>query len=490
MKKLIFGIFLFLAFAVSAGATTFYIVDDTGNKITYEDKKIANSYAFLVGDVKTNKKRLNNLAYVARYRNDIKFHAIIQLLILKESNPTKEYYLSDGINKIDIEELANLIELYINEYARVPSFAYTTYEMSYEEPYTIYTSENAGFYKVESNDISVEIYSNEIRLTPHKSGNQQIEFINSDLNILNDYIYATSPAYDEFTMNLVIPHNKIELIIETPDNKSYNLMYGIYDEKDNLIEEFLITPSSNTITFPRGMNVTLKEITSNPIYVLDDDRFLTDNLSYNKIFVKKEYQTFAQTITTFSVDLNTNNQNIVPTDVTIYDSNNKYYGRYTSSSSCNVSLPYGTYTLFDNITNDSISISVSKNDTINLYRYKINAIKSQEDILKVSIANKDIPFHRDGDLIIFDEAITPGEYTISIGDNTYLVDLSDSGNYTIQDKMLIYNYTHKDTSTEQLDDDISISIPNTGLSLNLKGEILFEKKNKIYLIVDYPSYCN
>lgn len=493
MKKLIFGIFLFLAFTISASATSFYIVDEIGNKTLYEEKKIANSYAFLIGSDLNNKKRLNNLAYVARYRNDIKYHATIQLLILKESNPNKDYYLSDGINKINISELSSLIETYISEYAKLPTFGNSTYEISYEEPYTIYTSESLSFYKVNnSSDVSVEVYGNAVSFTPHKSGNIEVSFLQNELSILNNYIYAPAPAYDEFTIHLNIPHNKIKLNIEVPENTDYNLLYGIYDEDDNLLEKFAIDKNSNIITFPRGINISLKEITPNSIYVLDEDKYFSDSPNTNEVTIKKEYKYFSQTINTYDFNSLTKEKNLVSSSITIYDSQNNYYKNCTSSSSCSISIPYGTYTFIDNLTNYKVTATISSDGTIDLYRYKINALNTEENISKISIGDKMVSFHKDGSLIIFDEAIAPGEYTFNVGSNTYLVDLRDNSNYEFNESYgLIYNLDRlTSSSSKEPFKDISISIPNTGLSLNIKGEILFEKKNKIYLTPNCSYYSN
>ena len=507
MKKIIFIVLVFLSFITGSKANIF-IVDDSGERYLYEEKYISRNNAFLIGSDHSNKVKLNNLAYVARLRNDLIYRATIQMLILEESND-KDYYLSDGINIIDTFEEEKLITEYLQRYDRVNSCNNKNYTVGYKEEITLDCGISLYAYNIDNSNISL---GSNNKLKANAGGEQIVNFVHDNLAIYDNYIYANNIFYDEFTITLNVLANKIELNIITPDNYDFIFNYGIYAENGELIEKIDLNTGYNEIYFAKGTNIYLKESTDHSIYLLDEDKYFKDNSDTYEVDIIKEAREFKVSINTYDRNMYYDDNFVSTyTDVTIYDKNYNYYTTLKCDGNCDINLKSGTYIFEDNISKFKELWLIEDNMTVNMYRYLLNGIKCNEDITNISKDGSDISYTKNGIMYIFDEVMTSGIYEIIIDDKEYNVNLSNYNNYSyirnigtlyelkidiesedtndVIDDLVVDNI---ETNTEQEENklDIVINIPNTNISLIESDKYVLLKKKYNYCMLSSYSYIN
>ena len=502
MKKIIFMVIVFMTFLSSSHAYSIFVVDEDNNRMVYEDYLINGNYAFIVGDIQDNKVKLNNLAYVARLRNDIVYRATIQMKILEESNG-KDYHLTDGINVIDTKEEEKIIEQYLKKYEETNSCSGKSYNASYKEWITLSCGVSLYDYTIDNENV---ILGNNSQIKPNAGGRQVVNFKHNSLNILNNYIFANKWWYRDFSITLNVAANIVKFNIITPDNHDFLFDYGIYDESDNLIEKVTLKTGYNEIYFAKGTNVYLKEITEYPIYLYDEDKFLKVSNDIYVMDVVKEPREFNVNINTYDRDMYYDDSFISTyTDVTIYDQNYNYYTTLKCDEDCNINLKTGTYIFEDNVSKFRELWRIEGDMEVNMYRYLLNGIKCNEEITNITKDNESINFTKRGIMYIFDEVMTSGIYEITIGGKKYSVNLSNYNNYAyIRNIGTLYELEidiGNDNTEEVVDDivvgdflpeydNITVNVPDTYISTIESDKYVLFKKKYNYCLFNSYSFIN
>lgn len=498
LKKFVFIIILFFTFTIN-GKASIFIVDDLGTRYPYEEKLISGNNAFLLGEEITDNVLLNNLAYISRFRNDLTFHATIQMLILKNTNPDREYYLSDGYNEIDTTNNVNLINSYLDSYNIIPEFAYQTLEVNYKAYLTLQDKDiNFSNYNVSGG--SIKVYGNSFDLSLPGAGLKTVTFTSNNINTLNNYIYANTIYYPDFEFYVNVLANIVNLNIITPENEDFSLKYATYDTNDNLIDEFTITNNNNQIYYEIGKNVYLKEISEYSIYELDENIYLPGNLDTKTIDVNKEYKTFTVTIHSLLKNIAAEDDT-KPTisNITVYDKNYNIIDNITCNEECTVKLKAGLYIFEENLTKYKVKVEIYSDMDIEVTKYFINGLITTENIESISFNDNNITFTKKGNMFIFDAPLEADKYQVIVSDNKEVLDLTDYNNYVrIEELGIFYQYSldeeNKPTKPvedipiiDSNNDAVTVLIPDTGLAL-LKGDYIIVKK-KYYFNYFNNSYC-
>ena len=501
LKKFVFFIILFFTFTIN-GKASIFIVDDLGTRYPYEEKLISGNNAFLLGEEITDNVLLNNLAYISRFRNDLTFHATIQMLILKNTNPDREYYLSDGYNEIDTTNNVNLINSYLDSYNIIPEFAYQTLEVNYKAYLTLQDKDiNFSNYNVSGG--SIKVYGNSFDLSLPGAGLKTVTFTSNNINTLNNYIYANTIYYPDFEFYVNVLANIVNLNIITLENEDFSLKYATYDTNDNLIDEFTITNNNNQIYYEIGKNVYLKEISEYSIYELDENIYLPGNLDTKTIDVNKEYKTFTVTIHSLLKNIAAEDDT-KPTisNITVYDKNYNIIDNITCNEECTIKLKAGLYIFEENLTKYKVKVEIYSDMDIEVTKYFINGLITTENIESIYFNDNNITFTKKGNMFIFDTPLEADKYQVIVSGNKEVLDLTDYNNYVrIEELGIFYQYSldeeNKPTKPVEdipiIDSDndaVTVLIPDTGLAL-LKGDYIIVKKKYYfnYFNNNYSYIC-
>lgn len=466
MKKIFVVVITFLCFMFKGEASEMFIMDDLGNRYGYIDQYVGGSLAFLLWDSPATQK-FSNLAYIANQKNDLVFHATVQMLIWEDIHENRDYYLSDGINKIDTMQNILLIQKYLEDINNGPDIAGQTIRVYTNEYPEIPISEDLRAFNI--TNLSADIYQNKIKINETIKDNEKLEFQAKPFTTINNYVYAASPHYDNFEVYLEVL-NKVVVNIITPDNETYTFKYGLFDNANNLLEEYVLTPGDNNIYYPKKGSYYLKDITENSIYI-SEEALLNDNTTNLEII--KDYKIFSVDVKTIFKDNISGKTKVASNDVSVYDQNHNLIATIKGTGS-NIELKYGTYIFVDNKTGISITKTVTENTNVNLLRNLLNGLQTEQKISKICNANGCIDFKVIDNFIIFNEGIEAGLYDIYIADKSLKVDLSNYDNLIVTaDFGIIYQLENIDIPT---DDQIVINIPDTGLNYRPKGTYAYIKK--------------
>jgi hypothetical protein len=241
-----------------------------------------------------------------------------------------------------------------------------------------------------------------------------------------------------------------------------NLTIEVYNNDTNaFIERVFLNKDNKIYYYNKGLNIRIVETTSNSAYEKMDDIILKDEskiIDFNRqvknmnVTFKTIYRGYGKYIESVDSD----------TDITIYDENFNEVSICKSESSCEVVLPAGKYFIKDNKTGRVTSEIVKMDRLVNVSRYFIDGIFSEED-LKIDIVT------RKGKLYYFDKPAYPEEFEI----NGEICDFSDSGNYLyIFGEGIFYKYNKKDEVIDipKKDDATSDKVNDTNISDNTSSD--------------------
>lgn len=253
-----------------------------------------------------------------------------------------------------------------------------------------------------------------------------------------------------------------------------NLTIEVYNNDTNaFIERVFLNKDNKIYYYNKGLNIRIVETTSNSAYEKMDDIILKDEskiIDFNRqvknmnVTFKTIYRGYGKYIESVDSD----------TDITIYDENFNEVSICKSESSCEVVLPAGKYFIKDNKTGRVTSEIVKMDRLVNVSRYFIDGIFSEEDLKIDNVTRK-------GKLYYFDKPAYPEEFEI----NGEICDFSDSGNYLyIFGEGIFYKYNKKDEVIDipKKDDANSDKVNDTNISDNassdtIKDDITSDKVN-------------
>lgn len=256
-----------------------------------------------------------------------------------------------------------------------------------------------------------------------------------------------------------------------------NLTIEVYNNDTNtFIERVFLNKDNKIYYYNKGLNIRIVETTSNSAYEKMDDIILKDEskiIDFNRqvknmnVTFKTIYRGYGKYIESVDSD----------TDITIYDENFNEVSICKSESSCEVVLPAGKYFIKDNKTGRVTSEIVKMDRLVNVSRYFIDGIFSEEDLKIDNVTRK-------GKLYYFDKPAYPEEFEI----NGEICDFSDSDNYLyIFGEGIFYKYNKKDEvinnpndeekSDNEKDLDKDENLNDTDLNNPSKEENKDEEKN-------------
>mgnify|MGYP007084594905 FL=1 len=241
-----------------------------------------------------------------------------------------------------------------------------------------------------------------------------------------------------------------------------NLTIEVYNNDTNtFIERVFLNKDNKIYYYNKGLNIRIVETTSNSAYEKMDDIILKDEskiIDFNRqvknmnVTFKTIYRGYGKYIESVDSD----------TDITIYDENFNEVSICKSESSCEVVLPAGKYFIKDNKTGRVTSEIVKMDRLVNVSRYFIDGIFSEEDLKIDNVTRK-------GKLYYFDKPAYPEEFEI----NGEICDFSDSCNYLyIFGEGIFYKYNKKDEVIDipKKDDATSDKVNDTNISDNTSSD--------------------
>lgn len=501
MKKFVFFSLLFIMFmkCASASSDTYYI-NVNGKDYLYEEKIINEKYAFLLGidetiDIKYSRV-INNLAYIANLKNNYLYNVVIQMLIWQNVYPEYEFYIKCNDNKIDISNIIKDINNLLSNYDIKPNIDGNHYQVNYLEKLIIDTNVNLANYYFD--ECAATVQGLKAELTFNHVGSKIIHFTSLEIKKIENYIYADSVYYKPFEITVDVIANIVDLNFIL-DEDNYNFKYGIFDLNNNLIQEFYLDANNNKVYFEKGIDVYLKELTDASTYELSEDILLKDQDEEYSIDIYKKKKNFDILIDT-EMYYYGDNESITKTysDVNIYNDKMELINSKKCSNNCSIKLEAGKYIFEDNVSKYKVFVDLVENREVVLKRYYVAGLITTENIDKICINEQCLEIEKMGNFINFMDFVLPNIYEIYINGKSYELNLLDNKNYIyLNDYGLVYNYLKEDEEVEKVEDNnikteedqenITISIPDTGIEIKFIKEYYYVKKRINYSIRDNIS---
>lgn len=314
-----------------------------------------------------------HFGYGYENHQDNKWYAITQLMIWKTADPTGEFYFTDKLNgnKIDIftneqQEINNLINLYLTK----PNINETINIAENQSIKITDTNKVLHHYNILSTNDDIKIIDDNLVINNLKAGEYNLTLERKD-NLYNESsIYYYNPDsqnlmtagkinINKFNIKIIVKKTNIEITKQDNDTNSTNAkgeakldgaIYGIYDNKNNLLKEITINEDckAQISNLPYG-KYNIKEIKAGIGYTIDKNTYeieLNQNTYNIKLILKNKVIEKQVNIHKEYSDIN--NQNSKPEQnitFNIYDYQNNLYDTITTdcNGNANIILPYGKY---------------------------------------------------------------------------------------------------------------------------------------------------
>lgn len=355
------------------------------------------------------KQRISLIAYFGYgYKNhtDLKWYAITQMMIWKESDPTGKYYFTNKLNgtKIDIyQQEMNEINTLINEYLITPSVSNKEYNIVENEELNIIDSNNVlSQYQIINND-NLTIINNTLNIKNLKEGTYQIN-LNRKENIYNrplifyesynsQNLVETGDIENNISLKINVKKTVLNITKVDSDNKTtvpsgegtlHGAVYNLFDKDMKKITE---------LTIDKNMKATIKNLKYGKYYLKEkqagigyelDNKIHEFNLNGNNNIVNLILE---NTIIKKKIEINkvygepNNTKGEANVSFNIYDKNNILVETIVTDKEgyAEVTLAYGNYTIkqvnstpgYELSNNLNITIKDNKKETYKLYDYKI-----------------------------------------------------------------------------------------------------------------------
>lgn len=351
-------------------------------------------------------KKIIYFGYQYQNHTDPKWYAITQYLVWKESDPTGNYYFTNGLNGARIDAFTNEInEIYslINTYEQIPSFNNQTISLVEGQDITL-NDTNGVLNGFKSDNNNATILNNQLVIKGLKKGEYQINltreeknhnriplFFNSsnsqnmvivgDLDIMNSKLYVK-------VLNTNLTITKIDSDTKTtiPSGEASleGAIYDLFNDKKEKIAELVIgkdmTASIENLQFG---TYYIKEQKPGNGYLLDDkiyeivisEESPTVEISLENKVIEKEVEIHKQ------YGNNNNFSNEEGVSFEIYNKNNNLVNTITTNKDgkASITLPFGEYKIVQRNTldgytiNDEQNINIENNEKLQLklYDYKV-----------------------------------------------------------------------------------------------------------------------
>ncbi len=450
MKKLFIIAFLLLG-TISARANTLEV--NTGDK-TYSlfspYKLINGEYAFLLSldnSKITNKKYVNNLAYLANEYNSENYLLTISEMILESVNPSYDVYIKNSYgdildNKVYKERLTTMLTNF-DEPSRIHKNKYT---VDYKGSLTIdYIFDNI------SNDYSEEqsVFADKIIFKNFSTiGENRINFT-YDINITDNYITANHLIKDDFYVIVNVVGRKVEFHI---DNNKYNMLFKVMDIYNNVIEEISLNKElTKTFYIPtKAVKIVdysrIDELEKVQDINIDSGK---EDLAFKIRLVEQSYVWFYYTLYHDILnDVKTSAKN----NFTIYDINYNELYKCKNEESCSFYLKKGKYIIVDKVTNSHEIIDVTKDSDHTIKRYNINGLISKRNITKIMHNNEEIVFHKKNDSYIVPGYLDYDTYDVCFEDACETINLHNNAGVQFINSGVFYVFDNKENDNSVIID--------------------------------------
>ncbi len=293
-----------------------------------------------------------------------------------------------------------------------------------------------------------------------------------------------------FSVTICYAGSEVDLtknyVIFDIDMSISNLVIDVYNSETNeYIERVFLNKNNKTYYYDKGLNIRIKEITSNSAYKWFDDITINNEsvtLSFERIprDVTVRFTTIYRGYGYYIESVYTD------TDITILNSDFEVIGTCVSEGDCETVLKTGTYYIIDNKTGGTFVENIRQERLVYVARYFIIGLYSEDDLELDNVT-------RHGNLYYFDTPAFPTEYTI----NGETLDFSDSSNYYyIHYEGIFYKYSKKDEVIEDTSNEDNAPIEeDTTPCENTHDEDAFPEKEITIadeLLVEVPNTeaCN
>ena len=491
--------------------------------------------------------RITKLAYYGYGYKDSKYdhtgihwYTITQFMIWKTVPNGYDIYFTDTLNGKRItkyQKEMNEMEEILSNYHKLPSFNNNTYTFSMNKNKTLVDDNNvissfnsltrAANYSINDNTISFNInspgtYDYEFSKSNNKYGYLPIVYIDSgtqNMMSVGDVVSDKARVTIKVVGGKVTGHKLDEDTLgNTPQGEGSlsDAKYGIYDEKNNLVEE--VTTSSNGEFISNYLdygNYYIKEIKPSKGYLLDTRTysFTIDNNNQNVVINLFEKIIMGK-LEIIKYKLSNDIKELEPNArFAVYDKNNNLYKEAITDENGYIvfNIPYGTYRVsqveglkhYKNV--EDFYITIDKEETIRKELIDI-AEEAKVKVIKIDSETKKIVKQKGISFKIFD--IENNKYYCENEECTFTTD--DEGMFITQKSLLFGDYKlievntsmegyywNKEPLTFKLDDNLNEGVkelkfynkPVKG-TINIKkvGEEYSYSDNKvIYNEIDLPN---
>ena len=343
------------------------------SNITFKGYDInQHSYADIDYDTWQKIVLISYYGYGYQEHTDIKWYAITQFMIWRELSPNSNIYFTDTLNGnkiIKYENEINEINQLISSHGILPSFDNETYELSYNDSFTINDENNVlgKFNIVGYTNMSVKKIGNQLTVTKTVPGVSKLTFVNGGKNYdRKPVVYIDSNGqdvllpgnYDQvkaitcfylYSSDITVNMKSLGVTDISSSDASFNgTKLQLLDLNKKLVKE-LIVEKDNKIVFtniPYG-NYYLKQMVSGEGYLLSDD------LVFVTIDSNKEEVDFYNQVIKNQIEINKFLNSYLTDSVTIEDGavfdicnfSGEALKTFTTDNMGNyvIELPYGKY---------------------------------------------------------------------------------------------------------------------------------------------------
>lgn len=492
MKKLVLLlVVLFLGLINAKGLEIVVECGDEVKRIEYVPKKYGLYTLYDLSPFEEYQEvdlwRINNIAATNTVINLDKalYKAIVQKVIWQETCPECNIYVIYQNNVFDDTYFVNYINDFVESFNRPHELDGNSYEISMKEKLTINASDPFTGYML--NNYSVSIESTSLELSFFKAGTYELEFYNT-FNVIGDSIYAISPVYKPFTIDVNVVGNTG--IFNVLGKREFYYEFDMYDNLGNFLDHITVNNENNKFYFEKDKDIILKDVSSNE-EKLDDITITSNDEDLYEITLDYRDNIYEISFITNLVSYDLSEITNVISDLTVKDELEKEIAICKNTIECMLKLKYGIYNVIDNVTGIKTKIEIDNSSIYEINRYYLNGIMSDEKIISILKDDKIYEFNHIDNKYITDKYLEPGIYLITTDKEKYPLDLNDSKNYIITDNKVFYSFeipkidSPKEDEKETINDkkeenEVEIKVPNTQIYKNSE-EYYYDKKKYYYL---------
>lgn len=463
---------------------------------------------------------------------DIKWYVVTQFMIWQATSPESTIYFTDTLNgnKITkyVEEM-NEINNLISEHSKKPSFNTKTFQVKYNEPYTLTDTNNVleKFVISSSGGLTVNKSGNNLVVTSKRIGKSRLILVNNGSKYkTNPIVYVDNdgqdilapgnydPIYmmvDYELLKATVEINKLDIEtnnISQGDAKLSGSKFQLLDINNNVISEAVV----NEDVIARFENIgygnySLKEIASGSGYLINNN---TLSIQVEEDIVKENFynQVIKNTIIINKYLKNPLTGEILIEDdaiFSIYNSKNEKIMTFTTKNGIfEFELPYGRYLIHqesgakNHSYIEDFTVKVIENGKVqsfNLYNEELTAkikIINTDNDSKLPILEKGAQFKiknldtnkyvqdQENNILILESSNLGNTDFLALSSGKYQIEqVKAIEGYDINDSIFYFEIT--DETTFQIDENqnkyLEIEISNT----KQKGQIEINQYTEYYL---------